>query len=227
MQPEYTYAMAFLAGLLGSGHCIGMCGGLVSAFFLRLGHVGAKPLVVAAYHGGRIGVYTVAGGVAGALGLLLSTGLIGKLQGILQIAAGVIVILLGLDILGKLPWRLGIVLPTRLISGTLRAAGHRGPVGGALLGGIINGLMPCSLTLAVAVKAATAGGPAEGALLMLAFGIGTLPAMLSASLLLGRLGTKTRGRLLQLAALFVIGLGIATISQGVSYFNVMKSLSNG
>jgi sulfite exporter TauE/SafE len=226
MPPEYTWVIAFLAGLLGSGHCVGMCGGLVSAFFLKMGRHSKNPAAYAAYHGARVSVYVVAGAAAGAAGLLISAGSLGVAQGMLMIVAGLVVILLGLDLLGVGPLRgLGIpVLPTGLLNHALRTADQRGPLAGALLGGTINGFMPCSLTLAVAVQATTAGGPLPGAVLMFAFGLGTLPSMLTLSLVLGRLGCRARGRLMQAAALCVIALGMGTLYQGASYFRVMQSL---
>jgi sulfite exporter TauE/SafE len=63
-------------------------------------------------------------------------------------------------------------------------------------------------------------------LLLLAFGAGTLPSMLMASVLFGKLGPKLRGLLQKGAALFVIALGIATLWQGVAYFRVMNRLVN-
>lgn len=222
-----TLGMAFLAGLLGSGHCIGMCGGLVCAFFLRM-HEGARqPLTYAAYHGARVSVYVLVGVLAGLLGLVLtSTGIVGKAQALLQILAGAVVILLGLDILGASPWRMRLnLLPTAWLHGAVNLAARR-PVAGAAAGGLVNGLMPCSLTLAMAVKATTVEGPFAGGLLMLAFGLGTLPSMLLVSVLLARLGATRRAQLLKLAALFVIALGIATMWQGATYFSVMKGLAN-
>jgi sulfite exporter TauE/SafE len=78
----------------------------------------------------------------------------------------------------------------------------------------------------VAVKATTAGGPLQGSLLMLAFGLGTLPSMLFVSALFGKLGVKLRGQLLKVAALFVIALGLSTLIQGLTFFNAIKGLAN-
>lgn len=221
---ELSYWLAFMTGLLGSGHCLGMCGGLVSAFFMRLGAKGIWPYL--AYHAARVGVYTVIGVIAAAVGaVLVATGQFGKFQGILQIVAGIVVILLGLDLLGISPWRnsLGFA-PVAWLRKQFGLAAQRGPVVGALIGGAINGLMPCSMTMAMAVKATTAPSVVEGGLLMLAFGAGTLPSMLSASFLFGRLGPRLRGWLLKGAALFVIALGVSTLWQGLRYYMVMHRL---
>jgi sulfite exporter TauE/SafE len=221
---EFSYALAFMTGLLGSGHCLGMCGGLVSAFFLKLQARGPWPYLT--YHAGRIGMYALVGLVAALLGaVLVSTGRIGLAQGVLQIVAGVIVILLGLDLLGVSPIRNAWgFAPVAWLRRQFMSASQKGPVLGALIGGAINGLMPCSMTMAMAVQATTAPSPPEGMLLMLAFGAGTLPSMLSASFLFGKLGPRLRGWLLKGAALFVIALGVSTLWSGLRYFLVMVKL---
>lgn len=223
---EFSYWLAFMTGILGSGHCIGMCGSLVSGFFLRLGARTYAPYL--AYHAARVAVYGLIGLTAASLGaVLVQTGLFGKAQGILQILAGLVVILLGLDLLGLSPVRNTLSFaPLAWIRRQFANAAQRGPVGGAAIGGALNGLMPCSMTMAMAVQATTAPSPAEGGLLLLAFGAGTLPSMLAASFLFGRLGSKTRGWLLRGAALFVIALGLSTLWQGIRYYGVMRNLAN-
>ncbi len=221
---ELSYGLAFMTGLLGSGHCLGMCGGLVSSFFIRLGARGVTPYL--AYHGARIAVYAAIGLIAAGLGaVLVQTGEFGRWQGVLQIVAGLAVILLGLDLLGVSPVRnsLGFA-PVAWLRRQFGQAFSKGPRLGAAIGGAINGLMPCSMTMAMAVKATTSPSLAEGGLLMLAFGAGTLPAMFSASFLFGRLGPELRGWLLKGAALFVIALGVSTLWQGLRYFSVMNRL---
>ncbi|MGE5475149.1 MAG: sulfite exporter TauE/SafE family protein [Bacteroidales bacterium] len=228
MEQSLDYGLAFTAGLLGSGHCVGMCGSLVSAFFVRLGEGGKGILPLACYHGTRIGIYTLVGVLAAALGLaLVSTGIIGKAQAILQILAGLVVIVLGLDILGWLPVRIPTVgLPAGVARRIFSGAGRRGPVWGAAAGGLMNGLMPCAMTLAIAVKATSAAHPLQGGLLMLAFGLGTLPAMVFVSVVFNRLGAGLRGLLLKGAAVVVIGLGVVTLMQGVRFFEIMRHLAD-
>ncbi|MCA1974008.1 MAG: sulfite exporter TauE/SafE family protein [Caenispirillum sp.] len=220
----FSYALAFMTGLLGSGHCLGMCGGLVSAFFIKLQARGPWPYL--AYHAGRIGMYALVGLAAALLGaVLVSSGRIGLAQGLLQIVAGLVVILLGLDLLGVSPIRNAWgFAPIAWLRRQFMGAAQKGPVLGAAIGGAINGMMPCSMTMAMAVQATTAPSPPEGMLLMLAFGAGTLPSMLSASFLFGRLGPRLRGWLLKGAALTVIVLGISTLWQGVRFFLVMFRL---
>ncbi|MDK9702270.1 MAG: sulfite exporter TauE/SafE family protein [Sulfuritalea sp.] len=221
---EYSYWAAFMVGILGSGHCIGMCGGLVSGCFMKLQAKGPWPY--AAYHASRIAIYAGVGLIAALLGtVLVASGMTGLAQGVLQILAGAIVILLGLDLLGVSPIRntYGFA-PMAWLGRQFATASQKGPVLGAAISGAINGLMPCSMTMAMAVKATTAASPPEGMLLMLAFGAGTLPSMLFASVLFGKLGPKLRGGLQKLAALFVIALGVSTLWQGVRFYLVMYKL---
>ena len=101
---QFSYWAAFMVGILGSGHCIGMCGGLVSGCFMKLQTKGPWPY--AAYHASRIAIYAGVGLVAALLGtVLVASGMTGLAQGVLQILAGAIVILLGLDLLGVSPIR--------------------------------------------------------------------------------------------------------------------------
>lgn len=220
----FSYGAAFMVGILGSGHCLGMCGGLVSAFFMKLNARGPWPYLT--YHAGRIAVYALVGLLAAALGaVLVSTGRLGLAQGVLQIVAGALVILLGFDLLGLSPIRNAWgFAPLAWLRKQFMTATQKGPIVGSLIGGAINGLMPCSLTMAMAVQATTAPSPPEGMLLLLAFGAGTLPSMLSASVLFGKLGPRLRGWLLKGAALFVIALGISTFWQGLRFFLVMFKL---
>jgi len=223
---EFSYWLAFMTGILGSGHCLGMCGSLVSGFFLRLGAKSGAPYL--AYHAARVTVYGLIGLTAASLGaVLVQTGIVGKAQGLLQIFAGLVVILLGFDLLGLSPVRNTLrFAPLAWLRRQFAEATRRGSVGGAAIGGALNGLMPCSMTMALAVQATTAPSPAEGGLLLLAFGAGTLPSMLAASFLFGKLGAKTRGWLLRGAALFVIALGLSTLWQGLAYYSVMRNLAN-
>ncbi|HTY02855.1 MAG TPA: sulfite exporter TauE/SafE family protein [Rhodocyclaceae bacterium] len=220
----FSYALAFMTGLLGSGHCLGMCGALVSGFFMKVRRGGTAAYI--AYHGARLAIYSVVGLIAAAIGaVLVSTGIVGLAQGVLQIVAGTVVILLGLDLMGVSPIRNTVgFAPVAWLRKQFVAATRKGPVVGAAIGGAINGMMPCSMTMAMAVQATTAPSVPEGMLLMLAFGAGTLPSMMSASFLFGKLGPRLRGGLLRIAALFVIALGTSTLWQGVRFYLAMVKL---
>lgn len=226
---RFGYVAAFMTGLLGSGHCLGMCGALVCGYFIRAkqvagGAAGLFPYL--AYHAARVSVYGTIGLLAAALGAaLVATGCIGLAQGVLQIGAGFLVVLLGLELLGASPLKLTVgFAPARWLRRQFAGAAQKGAVRGAAIAGLVNGLMPCSMTMAMAVKATTAPSVPEGGLLLLAFGAGTLPSMLLASVLFGRLGPRVRGLLQKGAGVFVIALGLSTLWQGLAYFRVMQKL---
>jgi sulfite exporter TauE/SafE len=215
----FDYTLAFVAGFLGSGHCLGMCGALVSGYFMNSGKTKSY-LPYFAYQFSRISVYTLIGVSAAALGVVLvAGGMFGKLQSILQMLIGGVVILLAMGILGWTPWQGSVrLIPMQTLRKGYASAKQKGPVLGAMLAGVLNGLMPCPLTFAMAVKATTATSLLEGGALMLAFGAGTLPMMLFISVAFGKMNAKLRGLMLKAAALIMIVMGANTIHKGLSFY---------
>ena len=211
------YVSALLVGFFGSGHCMGMCGALVSGFFMKTGKKSVWPYII--YHLARISIYTIIGIIAATIGFaLVSTGLIGKIQGFLQVFIGFFVIMLALGILGITPWQFSMkLLPTKIIHKIFLTAAKRGSAPGAALGGMLNGVMPCPLTFAMAVNATSASSPLEGGLIMLCLGLGTLPTMLFITFAFARLGTKFRGYMLKSATLIMIVMGANTMYKGISF----------
>lgn len=215
----FDYSLAFVAGFLGSGHCLGMCGALVSGYFMKAGK-NKSYLPYFAYQFTRISVYTVVGVLAAALGVVLvSSGLFGKLQSILQMLIGGVVIFLALGILGWIPFQGTVrLIPMQVLRKGYATASQKGPVLGAMIAGFLNGLMPCPLTFAMAVKATSATSLAEGGALMLAFGAGTLPMMLFISVAFGKMSAQLRGLMLKSAAFIMIFMGLNTIHKGLSFY---------
>ena len=227
MNSEFNLAMAFATGIFGAFHCLGMCSGINGGFFVGYGGFpGMAPVV--SFHAMRIAVYTVLG-VAGALlgQVLIQAGIVGKLQGILMILAGVLVTLLGLNLFGVFGFR----SPLRPRPMTVDLKVQSGPDNGLgrifpLVAGLFNGLVPCSLVFSVAVKAASTADPLRAGSLMLAFGAGTLPAMVGLSMMGSYIGTRIRGLMVKLAGLTVILLGLWTIYEGVIFYDIMRGLAN-
>lgn len=225
MSLPLDYTLAFMTGFLGSGHCMGMCGALVSGFFMKTQRKSVWPYLT--YHLARITMYFIVGIVAASLGVaLVSTGLIGKIQGFMQIFIGFFVVLLAMGILGLSPWQFSMkLLPTSIINKTFMAAAKRGSALGAAMGGMLNGLMPCPLVFAVAVNATAAATPWEGGLLMLALGVGTLPSMLFVTFAFGKLGAKVRGVMLKTAATIMIAMGANTMYKGITFLGLKAGFS--
>ncbi len=215
----FDYTLAFVAGVLGSGHCLGMCGALVSGYFMNVD--GKKSyLPYFAYQLTRVFVYVCIGLLAASLGMVLvSGGMFGKLQSILQMTIGFIVIILALGILGLIPWQGSVkLLPMTLLRKGYAKARTKGPVVGAMIAGFLNGLMPCPLTFAMYVQATSATSVLEGGALLLAFGAGTLPTMLLISFAFTKMKSSVRGFMLKLAAIVMIFMGANTIYKGLTFY---------
>lgn len=209
---QFGYGLAFTTGLLGALHCLGMCGGLASGCAVANGKRQAL-LALLQYHATRIALYTLFG-VAGALAgrVLVQAGIIGKTQGIVMMGAGLLVMAIGLRLLWRPDAR---ALPRPFQQPRL-----------PWIGGLLNGLVPCSLVFSVAVQAAASADPARAALIMLTFGLGTLPTMASVSLLGGAIGAVSRGPWMRLAGLSVFILGGWTLWEGWVFFDIMRGLAN-
>ena len=215
----FDYGLAFMAGVLGSGHCLGMCGALVSGYFMKAGS-SKRYFPYFVYQLARIFVYTLVGFAAAALGVVLvSSGVFGKVQSILQMFIGTVVIILALGILGWIPFQGSVrLLPMNLLRRGYAESRTKGPILGAMIAGLLNGMMPCPLTFAMAVKATSATSIMEGGLLMLTFGAGTLPTMLLVSVAFGKMSAHFRGLMLKSAALIMIIMGCNTIYMGLSFY---------
>jgi len=185
MIETYSLLSAFLVGILGGVHCVGMCGGIVGAISLGMpGDAAPRWVMHLGYNLGRVGSYALAGAIAGGLGLFFSGLLpVRSAQQVLLGFAGVFMILLGLYLGGW--WNLlrhleqvGGYLWKRIEPLGRGLLPVRRP-GQALALGALWGWLPCGLVYSVLIWAVSSGGAAEGALLMLAFGLGTLPNLLA------------------------------------------------
>jgi hypothetical protein len=214
MMPELSLAAAFLAGLLGSTHCVAMCGGIAAALGSTARSRGPwQPLL---YQLGRIASYATAGAVVGAAGVAAGFGFeVSRWSAILRLVSAAVIIVIGLDIsLGsgarsrwlRAPERWGALL-WRGISLAARMRLPASPAMRALALGLLWGWLPCGLVYSVLIVAALAGGAGAGALTMICFGLGTLPVVTGLSYagtrLPGPQGTAAR---LAGAALVACGL---------------------
>jgi sulfite exporter TauE/SafE len=201
---------AFAVGLAGAGHCLGMCGGISAA--LGLGGVDARATQLA-YHAGRLLSYALLGMAAGAAAGVIDTAAwtlwLRYLAGALLLAMGLYIAdwwrgLQWLERLGGWLWR-----PVQRVAG--RWLPPRRP-GQALALGLCWGMMPCGLIYSALALAATRQSALQGGLLMLCFGLGTLPAMLAGSLGAARLQAALRQRGLKLLiALLLVASGAWTL----------------
>jgi sulfite exporter TauE/SafE len=213
------YLSAFVIGLLGSGHCIGMCGGITTMLTSAIApqkNPHSQLKLVSAYHLGRIFSYSLIGAIVGFSSSIAAKN-IGIPLGYLRILAAIFLILLGLylgqwlmwltkvESLGKIIWRYLSPLSKRLI-----------PINNAkqaIALGAVWGWLPCGLVYSTLTWSLASGNAMSGALIMASFGLGTLPALLSISL--GTFGIKsllTNTKFKKIMAFVIIIYGIYSLA---------------
>lgn len=183
--PDLTFASALLAGLISSGHCIAMCGAIALAGQTNAG----RPEQQIAYHAGRLFSYTLIGALAGgSAGLILQQTCSEEVMAAWPRVAASLA-LIGIALATLLGWhgleRIGRpVMPLwRRMMPLAQRLRRRQDVPGRFILGTLWGWLPCGLVYAVAATAAISGSATTGALLLLGFGIGTLPALLGSTTL--------------------------------------------
>jgi sulfite exporter TauE/SafE len=217
-----TLSAAFMAGIAGSAHCLVMCGGLAGALSMR--DRGTAPL----YHAGRLTGYSLAGVLVGSSGASLQSALnIPLFASTMRVAAALLVILAGVRVLSGLnglAWieRLGARFWKVLQPVARQAATGRG-VNRSLLLGFLWGWLPCGLVYSMLLLAALSGSALRGTGIMLAFGAGTLPAMIAGSMLGTRAHSwlQLRGRrqwsgaILLLFGVWLAGAALAPVNHAM------------
>jgi sulfite exporter TauE/SafE len=214
------YLVAFITGLVGGVHCIGMCGGIIGMLSFGQQPTLKKPSLfhslplLLGYNIGRIAGYASAGAIIGAFGSsLLNLAELNHATQILSIIAAIFMFLLGLylaglwnaltkvEVLGAILWKRIEPLSRRFVP--VRSIWHAIPFG------FLWGWLPCGMVYTILIMALSAGSALEGALLMLAFGLGTLPNLLAMGVVATRLVRLTRKPIVRLAAgLLIIVMGI-------------------
>ena len=216
------YWMLFTVGLLTSVHCMAMCGGINLSQSLsrggndpRGGHgllsfASLRPVIL--YNFGRAASYTLTGGIVGALGSVVSFS--GAMKGIVQIIAGVFMVILGLNMLGMFGFLRA--LTPRLPRFVTRLADRKKRGRGPLFVGLLNGLMPCGPLQAMQIYALSTGSPLEGALAMLFFSLGTVPLMFGLGAFGSIMSRRFAGRVMKAGAALVVLMGIVMFSNGTA-----------
>lgn len=214
---EAVVVAAFTAGLMGGLHCAAMCGGVACLLTRQQGTKGARWDFVAGYNIGRVASYMAAGvlaGAAGQAGLLLRGSL--PVQQVLMMAAGLTLCLMALYLAGISPWMrtlegAGAVL-WRQVEPLTRRVLPVSSVPRALGLGALWGWLPCGMVYAALLLAVSTGSAWNGAVVMLAFGLGTLPNMLLISGFAGRLRQASKQRVVRLvAAVLLAAVGLSGV----------------
>ncbi len=222
---EFSIAAVFLVGLLGGVHCLGMCGSIVGVLTSQLPKAGTHWSFHLAYNGGRLASYVAAGALAGAVGqagLLLRDAV--PVQHLLFAFSSLMLVALGLYLagiwgavrhieeLGMGLWRRIQPLAARLFPVTTPRR--------ALLLGALWGWLPCGLVYSVLVTALASGSAQQGAAIMLAFALGTLPNLLAIGLFWDSIKRRVQSRPVRMTAgLLVAGFGVyGLIKVGYTFY---------
>ena len=213
------YITVFLVGLLGGVHCVGMCGGIVGALSFSTSPDQKQTAsrlfpILLGYNLGRITSYTLAGAIIGGLSAtFVSLADLRESQLVLQTIAALFMIALGLylaniwtgfskiESIGRRLWKFIEPMGRKFI-----------PVSSfskAIPLGFFWGWLPCGLVYSVLIMTLSAGSMSKGALLMLAFGLGTLPNLLAMGFVATKLSELTRKPAIKMiAGLLIVAMGI-------------------
>lgn len=216
--------LVLLSGLLGSGHCVGMCG----AFAMAIGWKTQKPLENGlrqiCYGAGRAVTYSFLGAVAGFAGQRMrsSLGWLESTQGVLSVIAGMLLLGAGLISAGWLPairWKRssspgGAVCSAAAQFRAMLSAPSRWSV---FVAGLATGFLPCGLVYALLMMAASSTSVIRGAAIMAVFALGTMPLMIATGLGSSLLSLPARTRLMKLAAASVVLMGGLTVARGAGF----------
>ena len=223
---SFGYGMIFVVGLLTSLHCIAMCGGINlsqcvnqseaenGSKFARL-----KPSIL--YNTGRVISYTIVGGLAGALGSVVTFS--GVAKGIVSIGAGGVMMLIGIKMLDLFPWLRRFNLSSPKFLGKKISCNH-GKLG-PLYVGLLNGLMPCGPLQTMQIYALGTGNPLAGAAAMFFFSLGTVPLLFGFGAVSSLLSSKFNQRMLKISGALIIVLGLTMVSRGLSLSGIAAPLS--
>ncbi len=217
---------AFVTGLLGSAHCLGMCGGLSGLFAVNASVASLRDQVpmAFAYNAGRVLSYAILGVVVASLGQA-AVSATPALAAPVRLASGLLIVIVGLQV--AFGWR--FLAPVEKAGAKIWdriAPAARGllPVTSipkALGLGLLWGWLPCGLVYSVLLLAATTASAVDGGIVMIAFGVGTMPAMILTGLSASRL-SQFMSRKRVGAGLLIVLIGVLTLAMPV-----MKSVSDG
>ncbi|MDH3614978.1 MAG: sulfite exporter TauE/SafE family protein [Gammaproteobacteria bacterium] len=216
------FAAAFITGLLGSAHCFGMCAGLSGLVAVNTSVASLRPqlAMAVAYNSGRVLSYGFLGAAVAMLGQTIVDA-IPNIAAPVRFASGLLIVIVGLQV--AFGWRFLAPLEkagAHIWNRIAPAAKGLLPVTSvpkALGLGLLWGWLPCGLVYSVLLLAATTANPFAGGLVMIAFGIGTMPAMIATGISASRLSQFMRRKRLG-AGLLIVVLGVLTLAMPVMKF---------
>jgi hypothetical protein len=229
---EPLYSMAFITGFLGSGHCLGMCGGIVTALALSGSGRRGGPGFHLLYNTGRIFTYGMIGLLVGWLGSLLAyTKAFESVTLWLLVASDLFIIVIGLGTAGTFR-RVNIMQlefsgPLKTLTSAVRNLRQLPKGLAALPLGLIFGFLPCGFLYAMAITAAQTASPVKAALVMIFFGLGTAPALLLFGSAAHWLTSRARGWMLRGAGVMVALMGLLNLFRHLRVLGLIPGGSAG
>ncbi len=216
-------SLILLAGILGSSHCIGMCGPFALTIGAGTNNWQANLSRQTLYTLGRVFTYSILGAIAGFAGLYLQRAIptLVNVAAVLAIVAGAFLLYQGLlaarVLRRRVPNTAGIAcLASEFLGSFLKSPGRAN----IFLAGLFTGLMPCGLVYGFVALAASSSNMLWGAALMATFGLGTAPVMMLTGCGGGWLSLATRARLYRLAAWCVVLTGVVSIARGFGFIEL-------
>lgn len=208
------FSLVFVAGFLGSVHCVGMCGGFVLAVSTSPSRTVSLTRQML-YFTGKTLTYTAMGAAVGLFGATVGSTFTG-VQDAISIGAGVVMLVLGLRLLGVLRRfkGMGTLMNWPAFRTAARTVMRQHTAAGALGLGLLNGLLPCGLVYSLLAMAAATGTLLGGALTMFVFGIATIPALFTLAWVGHLLRPAWRHRLHWASGAVVMVLGCITVLRG-------------
>ncbi|MBQ9283324.1 MAG: sulfite exporter TauE/SafE family protein [Treponema sp.] len=225
------YGALFVVGLLTSVHCIAMCGGInLSQSIPSSEPEKSKSKLMTApllYNAGRVISYTTAGFLLGGLGMILS-GVSGEgvplvIQGLLKIAAGLFMVIMGANMLGLSAWlrKFHLALPKKAVQKISKISlKQKRP----FVIGLLNVFMPCGPMQSMQIVALGSGNPLAGALSMFMFSLGTVPLMIGLGSFVALLGKKYARAVMGTGSVLLVVLGLAMFTQGTNLADINLNL---
>ncbi|MFP3391925.1 sulfite exporter TauE/SafE family protein [Brevibacillus sp. SIMBA_040] len=209
----HDYGLIFLTGLLGAPHCIGMCGGIMSAMTFQ--SKTSLMQTILAYNFGRILTYMGVGAFMGFIGSFVNAaGTIVGLQGIANILGGLFIILwIGKKVALPLDKWSPLKLPA--IQQLLEKLKTRPGAAPVFISGLLLGFLPCGLTYTMHMKAAASGSALQGVFTLLFFGVGTLPALIFIGICSFVLSRALRSKVMLIGNTLALVIGVITIMRGM------------
>jgi len=215
--------LILLTGLFSAPHCIGMCGGIVSAVSLQSAATARRSMLL--YNAGRIVSYTLLGAAMGAVGSFVDVaGRFAGIRGLASIIGGCFVLLwlwrkVQIPFLNRLSGRLHQELATGARTSERKETAH------LLATGFAFGFLPCGLTYAMSMNAAATGSLAEGAIVMALFGLATMPALVFAASIAAFANKRWRRFMRRAGVVTAVAVGLISILRGLAANGIIPSIS--